>query len=68
MATDKRDPMRPAQEHTLSLVRSFRRPGQWVECFECSCGWASPDIQFPTWREAFEWALKEHGLDRSTKG
>lgn len=45
--------------HTLSVVSSFLRPGEWVEC---SCGWASPDLQFPTDAEAIEWALKEHGL------
>jgi hypothetical protein len=47
------------EAHILSMhATDLRRPGQWVEC---SCGWASPDIQFPTIAEAIEWARKEHG-------
>lgn len=47
-------------EHVLSICSTFLRPGQWVEC---SCGWASPDVQFPNDAEAIAWARKEHGLD-----
>lgn len=50
--------------HTLSVISSsLVRPGQWVEC---SCGWASPDGQFPSDVEAIEWARKEHA--RSNRG
>lgn len=45
------------EAHAFSVVSSFLRPGQWVEC---SCGWASPDLQFPTDAEAVEWARQEH--------
>lgn len=45
--------------HSLSVCSSSRRPGQRVEC---SCGWATPDLQFPTEAEAIAWAREEHGL------
>lgn len=48
------------REHMLSICSSFLRPGQWVVC---SCGWASPDVQFPNDAEAIAWARKEHSLD-----
>lgn len=48
------------QEHIFSVCSSFTRPGEWVEC---SCGWASPDIQFPSQAEALAWARKQHDRD-----
>ncbi|HTZ63506.1 MAG TPA: hypothetical protein VMB51_05325 [Solirubrobacteraceae bacterium] len=48
---------RPMPEHVLAYCSSPARPGEWVQC---SCGWASPDISFPTPEDAIQWAQREH--------